>query len=374
MKTIFILPLAILAIIIAGCTFNPPAPGPGKPQDVDRLGLSLPQGFSISVFADVPGARSMALGDGGTIFVGTRGDKVYAVKDTNGDYSADDVKVIASGLRTPNGVAFRNGDLYVAEISRILKFHDIENTLDNPEYEIVNDNFPSNTQHGWKYIAFGPDGKLYVPVGAPCNICDEEGFAAIYRINPDGSGKELFARGIRNTVGFDWSPESGELYFTDNGRDSLGDNMPPDELNRAGASGMHFGYPYCHGSGIADPQFGPKENDGCPKYTEPVRDLGPHVAALGMKFYNGTMFPEEYQNQVFIAEHGSWNRAEKIGYRVSLVKPGNGEASYEPFISGWLKDESVSGRPVDILLMPDGSMLVSDDYSGRIYRVAYSEQ
>jgi glucose/arabinose dehydrogenase len=339
--------------------------------------IKLPPGFSIEVFAgDVPGARSMTLSPNGVLFVGTMGNKVYAVTDKNKDYKADNVITIASGLNRPNGVAFRNGSLYVAEISKVWRYDNIENNLENPpDPVLVSDEFPNDTHHGWKFIAFGPDGKLYVPVGAPCNIClrdDNEKYASITRMNPDGSELEVFAHGIRNTVGFDWNPETKELWFTDNGRDWLGDNAPPDELNRAPTMGLHFGYPFVHAGDIPDPEFG--EGVDINNYIEPAQKLGPHVAALGMRFYTGDMFPKEYRNQIFIAEHGSWNRSKKIGYRVMLVKlEGNEVVSYEPFAEGWLQGDSVSGRPVDLLVMPDGSMLLSDDFAGVVYRITYSE-
>jgi glucose/arabinose dehydrogenase len=338
--------------------------------------IKLPPGFKIEVYAqDVPNARSMALSPDGVLFVGTRESRVYAVIDTNKDYKADNVITIADGLNSPNGVAFRNGSLYIAEISKVWRYDNIEDNLNNPPVPfLINDGFPGDTHHGWKFIAFSPDDKLYVPVGAPCNIClrdDDERYASIMRMNPDGSNLEVFASGIRNTVGFDWHPENGVLWFTENGRDWLGDNAPPDELNRAPEQGMHFGYPFMHGEDIRDPEFG--EDVDLNKFTRPAQLLGPHVAALGMTFYTGNMFPEEYRNQIFIAEHGSWNRSTKIGYRVMLVKlEGNEAVSYEPFAEGWLKGDSVSGRPVDVLVMPDGSMLVSDDYGGVIYRITYN--
>ena len=337
--------------------------------------IQLPPGFKIEIYADnVPGARSMAMSESGILFVGTRGaGKVYAVLDTNKDFKADMVITIAEGLDNPNGVALHDGDLYVAEISRVIKYTDIENHLQNPPSPVVvNDNFPAERHHGWKFIKFGPDGKLYVPVGAPCNICKSEDvrFASIMRMNPDGSDLEVFAHGVRNTVGFDWSPVDNVLWFTDNGRDMLGDNVPPDELNRAPEIGMNFGYPYMHGSNIRDPEFGDDVN--LSQFTKPVQELGPHVASLGMEFYTGSMFPEEYKNSIFIAEHGSWNRSKKIGYRVTFVKlDGNDPVSYEPFAYGWLQGESVSGRPVDVEQMTNGSLLVSDDYAGMVYRVSY---
>ena len=317
----------------------------------------------------------MTLSPSGVLYVGTRGSDVYAVLDTNKDNKADKVITIADGLNSPNGVAFRNGDLYVAEINRVIKFVDIDEHLNNPPAPVVvNDNFPNLGHHGWKFIRFGPDGKLYVPVGAPCNVCvSDSPFASLLRMNPDGSDLEIFARGIRNTVGFDWNPKTNVLWFTDNGRDMLGDNIPPDELNRAPEKGMNFGFPYVYGDNIPDPEFG-KDAD-ISKYTKPAQDLGPHVASLGIRFYTGSMFPPEYRGQIFIAEHGSWNRSQKIGYRVSLVKldSNNKPVSYHPFAEGWLNGDKVSGRPVDLQIMPDGSMLVSDDYSGVIYRISYSD-
>jgi len=338
--------------------------------------IKLPKGFTISVYAEVENARSMAISPNGTIFVGNRNeDKVYAIKDTNGDFIADKKWVIASGLNMPNGVAFKDGNLYVAEVSRINKFSNIEARLDAPgKSEIIYDKFPKETHHGWKYIAFGPDGKLYVPIGAPCNICEpkEPIYASIHRMNADGTGLELFASGIRNTVGFTWHPDTKDLWFTDNGRDMLGDDVPPCELNAAPVKGMHFGYPYCHGGTIKDPEFGNKRS--CDEFTKPMQNLGAHVAPLGLKFYTGSMFPAEYKNQIILAEHGSWNRKKKSGYKLSLAKIENGKVvSYQPFASGWLNEETqkVWGRPVDVLLLPDGSMLVSDDQAGVIYRITY---
>lgn len=346
-------------------------------SQLPRLGdIRLPPGFSITVYAaNVPGARSMALGTNGTLFVGSRSEgKVYAIVDHNGDGKADEIITIAKGLRSPNGVAFRNADLYVAEINRVIRFNAIESRLHNPPRAVVvNDSFPDKRHHGWKFIRFGPDDRLYVPVGAPCNVCDEMDprFASIMRMNPDGSNLEIFARGVRNTVGFDWHPRSGELWFTDNGRDWMGDNQPPDELNRAPGAGLHFGFPYVHGRNVLDPEFGKKRK--IEEFVQPEVELGAHVASLGMRFYTGAMFPESYRNQIFIAEHGSWNRSDPSGYRITLVRlKGNRAVSYEPFAQGWLKDGSAWGRPVDLQIMPDGSLLVSDDKKGAIYRITYS--
>ncbi|MEE9145466.1 MAG: sorbosone dehydrogenase family protein [Candidatus Binatia bacterium] len=343
-------------------------------QSVQLEKIKLPPGFEIKIYASgVKGARSMALSPKGTLFVGTRGEgKVYAVVDRNKDNNADEVITLAEGLNMPNGVAFRNGSLYVAEIDRVLRFDNIETRLyDSPVPLVINDKFPKDGHHGWKFIRFGLDGKLYVPVGAPCNICEPDGnrYAVIMRMNPDGSGLETFARGIRNSVGFDWHPETKELWFTDNGRDWLGDDLPPDELNRVPRSGMHFGYPYCHGGDIADPEYGHKRK--CSEFVPPVVKLGPHVAALGMRFYTGEMFPSKYRG-IFIAQHGSWNRSTPIGYRVMQVHiENNREISYESFAEGWLQGRHAWGRPVDVLVMPDGALLVSDDYADVIYRISY---
>ncbi len=309
------------------------------------------------------------------LFVGTRDEgRVYAIVDRNGDQKANEIITIARGLSMPNGIAYRDGSLYVAEVSRILRFDNIVDRLYNPPKPVVvNKTFPRERHHGWKYIAFGPDGLLYVPVGAPCNVCEKKDgrYASIMRMKPDGKDLEIFASGVRNTVGFDWHPETKELWFTDNGRDWMGDDRPPDELNRAPKKGMHFGFPYCHGD-ILDPSYG-KHRD-CSQYTPPAIKLGPHVAALGMKFYTGEQFPAEYRNQIFIAEHGSWNRTRPIGYRITLVRLDKNRAvSYETFAEGWLDGMTAWGRPVDVLVMPDGALLVSDDRAGAIYRISYKE-
>jgi glucose/arabinose dehydrogenase len=331
--------------------------------------LSLPPGFEIELFARVPNARQMALGKT-TLFVGSmREGKVYAIPLRG----ARKPVVVADKLDMPVGVAFRDGDLYVSAVSRILRLRGIEADLKRPPpAEVVSEAFPGDTHHGWKFIAFGPDGKLYVPVGAPCNICapDPDRYAVITRLDVKSGKTEVVARGVRNTVGFDWQPQSGELWFTDNGRDWLGDNAPPDELNRLSRPGQHFGYPYCHGGTIADPEFG--QSRRCAEFAPPVQNLGAHVASLGMRFYTGKQFPARYQNAIFIAEHGSWNRSRKNGYRVSVVRVQDNRAvSYEPFVSGWAQNESAWGRPADVLVMPDGSLLVSDDHAGAIYRVSY---
>jgi glucose/arabinose dehydrogenase len=345
-----------------------------KKYQLDRI--QLPPGFSISVFAAVPNARSMCWGAKGTLFAGNRAeDRVYAVTDDNKDGKADNVYVIAKKLNMPCGVAFRNGSLYVAEVSRILRFDDIENRLNNPPKPVVVfDKYPDDTHHGWKYIAFGPDGKLYVPVGAPCNICEKKDslYATITRINPDGTGLEVYARGVRNSVGFAWHPGTKELWFTDNGRDQMGDDLPECELNHAPQRGMHFGFPYCHQGNVPDPKFG--KGKSCADYTSPAQLMGPHVAPLGMRFYTGSMFPGEYRNRIFIAQHGSWNRSTPIGYRVMMATLQNNKVvKYEPFANGWLQGRNVLGRPVDIEIAPDGALMVSDDKNGLIYRIAYQK-
>ena len=350
--------------------------------------ISMPMGFKISIFATVPGARSMALGEDGTLYVGSGGlsgavKKVYAVRDLDKNGTGEDVTVLADDLNSPNGVAYRNGDLYVGEISRIVVFKGIGKRIaKNAKFNVFNTSFPEDTHHGWKFIRFAPDGSLFVPVGAPCNIClKEPTYAALYKLSPDGKTKTLVANGIRNTVGFDFHPVSGDLFFTENGRDRLGDDVPPDELNTLAKKEWmsppeprpHFGYPYCHGKKVKDPDFGDKR--GCSEFRPPALELGPHVAALGMRFYTGKSFPVEYRNQIFIAEHGSWNRSKPIGYRISLARRNTGGAwEYSTFAAGWLnEDGSRWGRPVDVEVAPDGSLYVSDDYAGAIYKITYGK-
>ncbi|MGA0588475.1 PQQ-dependent sugar dehydrogenase [Dyella sp. KRB-257] len=336
--------------------------------------LTVPSGFHIAVYSDqVPNARELAVGARGTVFVGSNdAGKVYALTDANGDGVAERVRVIASGLQLPVGVAFRNGDLYVSAVSRILVLRDIENHLDDPPApEVVNDSFPTETLHGWKFIAFGPDGKLYVPIGAPCNVCDRgKAYAKITRMNADGGGLEDVAYGIRNSVGFDWQPGTKRLWFTSNGRDLMGDDMPSDTLNEVTRIGQHFGFPYCHQGDTLDPQFG--KGKRCSDYRAPAFKLGAHVASLGMRFYTGTQFPAPYRGAAIIAEHGSWNRTKKSGYRVMTVRlKGSRVLAYEPLITGFMRDEKAWGRPADVQMLPDGSLLVSDDLAGAVYRVTY---
>jgi glucose/arabinose dehydrogenase len=364
-------------LLLTALTLVATAAGASSKTDKVIENVRLPTGFRMEVYSDqVPGARSMALGQRGTLFVGTRarGGKVYALTGTPGAAGEPAVHIIASNLNTPNGVAFRDGALYVAEISRLLRFDDIENALDDPpQPKVVRDDFPKDGHHGWRYIAFGPDGKLYFPIGAPCNVCNEPKYGVITRMNADGSGQEVFARGIRNSVGFTWHPVTQQLWFTDNGRDWLGEDAPPCELNVAPRAGLDFGFPYCHGAGIQDPDAQLARLGECSKMTPPVQTLGAHVAPLGVKFYTAKKFPEAYRGDAFIAEHGSWNRKQKSGYRITRVKlDGSKAVGYEPFATGFNRGDDVFGRPVDLLMLEDGSMLVSDDTSDAIYRITYA--
>ena len=352
---------------------SPPFPTPSEKLQVS--GLKLPKGFKVDVYASgIANARSLRLGDKGTVFVSNRQvDKVYAVVERDGKREA---KVIASGLDRPNGLAFHNGTLYIGEGTKISKLERIEEQLDNPPKPVViYDDLPNHQSHGWKFIAIGPDNKLYINVGAPCNICiPPETNAQIRRINLDGSGAEVFARGVRNSVGFDWHPTTKEFYFTDNGRDWLSEDLPEDELNRVTKAGQHFGFPYCHQGNFTDREVG--WGRSCDEFVKPVALLGPHSAALGMRFYTGKMFPETYRNAIFIARHGSWNRTKKIGGDVMVAKLNKDGTikSVEPFMTGFLQNNEYWGRPVDVHVMKDGSLLVSDDYAGAVYRVTYGAE
>lgn len=375
-----------IALSVFSCgSYNPPkkqstqetvrGENPGLP--LSRL--TLPTGYKIQIWAsDVQNARSLCRGSQGTIFVGTKDEgNVYALKDANGDGVAEERYTLLTGLNMPNGVAFKNGDLYIAEVNRVLKLSNIESQLRNvPEPVVVYDQYPKETHHGWKYIAFGPDGQLYIPVGAPCNICESKDpvFASITRLKADGSGYDVVQHGVRNTVGFDWHPVSGALWFTDNNRDMMGDDKPSCELNTATKEGQHFGYPYCHQGDLPDPDYGKKRP--CNDFVGPAWKVGAHTAPLGCMFYTGTAFPMDMKNQLLVCEHGSWNRSKKVGYKVSLARlDAQGKViSYTPFIQGWLdqqKDEAW-GRPVDFEQLPDGSVLISDDFANCIYRVTYT--
>ncbi len=336
--------------------------------------IRLPEGFFIETVAEgVTGARSMVMGAGGTLFVGTRqAGLVHALRDEDGDGRYESRRLVARGLRMPNGVDFREGSLYVAENHRVIRYDRLETRLDDPPEPVVIAELPRETHHGWRYMRFGPDGRLYLAIGAPCNVCDRAGFATIVSMRPDGSDRRVFARGVRNSVGFDWHPQTGHLWFTDNGRDWLGDDLPPDELNSAAEPGLHFGFPFCHGGFLADPEFGRSRR--CDEFEPPVRGLGPHVAALGVRFYRGDLFPAPYRDSLYIAEHGSWNRSEPIGYRVTRVSvEGERAVDYQVFAEGWLRPDGQStGRPVDLLNLPDGSLLLSDDKAGAVYRIGYT--
>ncbi len=356
-------PYLVLAALLVS------APVPAKPP-IERL--ELPPGFTAEVLIeDLDNARAMALGDKGTLFVGTRdAGNVYALELSDGAVSKR--HTIASGLRMPSGLTFNDGSLYVSAIQSILRYDGIEASLAKPaEPVVVTDQLPSDRHHGWKHIAFGPDGWLYVPIGAPCNICDEGlPYAAIHRMRADGSDMQLVAAGVRNSVGFDWNPADDSLWFSDNGRDMMGDDIPPCELNRVSRLGEHFGYPYCHGDSVADPKYGKQQ--ACWTSTPPQVEFDAHTAPLGVYFYRGTLFPQRYRKGAFVALHGSWNRSSKIGYQVLWV-PINGEKAGKPevFVDGFLDGETTLGRPVAFTELDDGSLLVSDDYADAIYRIRY---
>lgn len=340
---------------------------PDEP-DTQLSYVNLPDDYTITYFAkDVPGARSLAKGANGIIYVGTRSQGVvYALEDKGGDGTADTRYVVASGLNSPNGVVYKDNSLYVAEIQRIIRFDNIDKAYDQkPNYTVVYDDLPSDTHHGWRYMALGPDNKLYLGIGAPCNTCEvDDPYGTIARLSLDGSNFEIIARGIRNTVGFDWNPEDESLWFTDNGSDNMGDDVPRDELNQLRTEGEHFGYPYCHEGSILDPKFGVGKT--CNDYAPPALPLAPHAAALGIKFRDG---------QALIAEHGSWNRKTPIGYRIMSVEVRNGVASnYQVFADGWLSESyEVKGRPVDLLIQDDGSILITDDLAGAVYLIKYNK-
>lgn len=337
----------------------------------------VPEGFKIELFADnVDGARQMALSDSGIVYTGSRKPgKVHAMVDKDNDFKVDEVVLIADGLYLPSGIAYKDGDLYVAEVDKILRFKDIDKNYDKkPEPEVVFDKLPSESHHGWKYIKFGPDGHLYIPIGVPCNICneDDERFGTIGRLNVETKEFELIATGVRNSVGFDWHPETKELWFTDNGRDWMGDDLPPCELNIVTEEGQFFGFPYVHGNDVIDPEFGDELGDR--KYQKPAWEYQAHVAPLGMLFYTGDMFPEEYKNTPLVTLHGSWNRSTKVGYKVvHMPLEGNQVLSEDDFVTGWLKGDEVLGRPNDIIMLPDGSILISDDGFSKVYRVSYQK-
>lgn len=333
--------------------------------------LTLPPEYRIDLAARVTDARQMALADNGVLFVGSRrAGRVVALTDRDGDGYYEQQHLIADGLTLPSGVAVRGADLYVAALNRVLHYPGVADHPDKPPQALtITDRLPDSTHHGWKYLKFGPDGWLYLNVGAPCNICrrSDPRFATLLRIDPATGQQEVYASGVRNSVGFAWHPQDGSLWFTDNGRDHLGDDQPDDELNRTDRAGLHFGYPFEHGHGIADPLYG---EQGQGPFQRPVLGLGAHVAPLGLTFYSGSQFPGATPDTLFIAEHGSWNRSLKVGYRVVKVETAAGRVvSHTPFISGWLQGQRHWGRPVDVMVDRDGSLLISDDFAGAIYRV-----
>lgn len=339
--------------------------------------LQLPADYQIEVAARVDNARQLALAGKShgqrILFVGSRrAGKVVALKDSNRDGRYDQQYLIARGLDLPSGVTVRGQDLYVAALDKIWRYPNIVSRLENPpKPELVTDNLPDDTHHGWKYLRFGPDGWLYLNIGAPCNIClsRDPRFASIIRLNPQTGEQQIVAAGVRNSVGFTWHPRDTSLWFTDNGRDHMGDDIPDDELNRLSQPGEHFGYPFIHANGIKDPRYG-RQAQG--PYTAPMLGLGAHVAPLGLSFYTGNQFPDATHNTLFIAEHGSWNRSLKVGYKVTRVDTRDGKVvGHQTFISGWLRGQRHWGRPVDVITDHDGSLLISDDYAGAIYRVRY---
>jgi glucose/arabinose dehydrogenase len=346
-------------------------PGPKAPGEIPVDKLKVPPGFKVSLWASgINNARVMTWGDKGTLFVSSRvAGNIYAVVDKGG---AREVKTIAKGLNLPNGVAFKNGALYIAEIHRITRMEGIEDTLDTPPtMTVVYDTLPKDAPHGWKYLAFGPDGKLYFNIGAPCNIClPPDTHANISRVNPDGTGFEYFAHGVRNSVGFDWHPVTKELYFATHARDWLGEDVPHDRLDHAPKKGLHFGFPYCHQGDILDPEFG--KGRSCAEFAAPLLKTGAHVAGNGVEFYTGAMFPAEYKHRMFLAQRGAWNKTQKTGFKVMMVTLRNGDVpKYETFADGWLDGDKFWGRPVYTQQMKDGSLLISDDYAGAIFRVTY---
>jgi len=355
---------------------NPPGISALPADEIPVSKLKVPPGFKVELWASgMPNGRSMTESPSGVVYVGTRfTGNVYAVVTKDGKR---EVKTIAKGLHRPNGVAFANGSLYVAELSRIIRYDNIEANLDNPPAPVVVfDALPKDEPHGWKFLTLSPDGQyLYFQIGTPANIVvPPYTHAAIVRLNLKTNILEYVATGVRNSVGMDFQKGTKELWFTNNGRDWADENLPNDTLNRLAHKGMNFGYPFCHQGDFLDPEFG--KGRSCDEFDKPEMKLGAHVAALGMRFYNGNMFPAEYKGNIFIAEHGSWNKTKKSGYQVVRVvlDAKNKPVKLEPFMTGWLEGESFWGRPVDVQVLKDGSMLVSDDETGAIFRVSYNKK
>jgi glucose/arabinose dehydrogenase len=402
--------LASLAVLVAGCAQTPsqpvlsaaaaPAPAgapawqqgrsaqyanstlaplPGKltqtaPADIPLNRLKLPAGFKAELWATgMPGVRAMSRTEDGRIYAGTRGiGRVYEITDRNGQRTS---RVLVDKLNQP-AVTYHQGTLYVFAIDKVLRYDGIDrNPNVQPRDVTAAFKLPPEQHHNWKYVAFGPDGKLYVPFGAPCNIClPGQEYAQIRRYDADGSNMEVVARGVRNTQGFAWHPTTREMWFTDHGRDWMGDDGPEDELNRMASTGRDFGFPFCHANGIPDPDV--KRDRACSGVTLPVATMGPHAAAMGIHFYTGSMFPAEYRNAAFVARKGSWNRSKKFGYDVVMVQADadGRNAKVTPFITGFMDPatDQMWGRPVYMLQMPDGSMLLSDEQVGAIYRISYA--
>ena len=352
-----------------------PVPAPPLAAAADKIPLDqlkVPKGFNLELYASgMPNARSLALGSKGTVFVGSRlQDKVYAITNKNGKHEA---KVLVSGLYRPNGVAFKDGTLYIAELSQISKIDNVEDKLDSsPKPVVIYNDLPKDEAHGWKFLAIGPDNKLYVEIGQPGNnVLHDKDHGQLRRLNLDGSGAEVIAFGVRHSVGFDWNPTTKELYFSDNGRDWMSEDVPEDKLNRLTKVGQDFGAPYCYQGNIPDPEFG--WGHPCSEFVPPILLTGPHSAGLGLRFYTGSMFPAKYKNAIFLARHGSWNRTKKFGGDILVVylnKDGTVKSS-EVFLTGFLQNNNYIGRPVDVMNMPDGSMLISDDWNGAVYRLTY---
>nr|WP_306287739.1 PQQ-dependent sugar dehydrogenase [Pseudoalteromonas sp. WY3] len=337
--------------------------------------LTVAPGFELSLFAsDVENARQVVVSKKGIVYVGSRkAGNVYALIDHNSDGVADKKMLVAEGLNMPSGLAMKDGDLYVGEVHRIIRFKNIDTQLKNPQFEVLYDALPSERHHGWKFLRFAPTGELIIPVGVPCNICaEDERFGRIFALNVETKQITTLAQGVRNSVGFDFHPSTQALWFSDNGRDMMGDDIPPDELNRVTKEGEHFGFPYVHAGAIIDPEFG--KGKKIADYTSPALALPAHVAPLGIHFYNGKQFPASYKQQLFVAEHGSWNRSKKSGYKVALASIEQGRVTkYTPFITGFMQDETTYGRPVAFAELGDGSLLISDDYANVIYRVSYKK-
>ncbi|MCE9678451.1 PQQ-dependent sugar dehydrogenase [Shewanella sp. AS1] len=337
--------------------------------------LTVAEGFKVSLFSDdVENAREIAVSDKGMVYVGSmRAGNLYALIDNNKDGVSDEKILLATGLNLPTGVAYKDGDLYVSEVSRIIRFKDIDNNLESPKFEVVFDQFPSDTHHGWKVLGFSPTGELVIPVGVPCNVCAEDDrYGRIFSLNLVTKKLTTIAQGVRNSVGFDFQPGTDTFWFSDNGRDMMGDDIPPCEINKVNYQGEHFGFPYVHAGSILDPEFG--QGKKVSDYTPPALSLGAHVAPLGIHFYRADQFPKAYRQQLFVAEHGSWNRSKKAGYKVALATIDQGKVvDYTPFLTGFMQNEETFGRPVAFAELQDGSLLISDDYAGAIYRVTYDQ-